>query len=328
MSRGELIGLIVGLAVASLAMIHAMIKWTGYLFAPSSDPAVGGRRRRWGIVYGALWLVIIALFLRLLQRDGRLRWGDVGMLALVAGSFWAVQGLIVWLGRVIERANARAAAAAQRDDGPEAEGEEPEETGQPGETAAAAAAPPRPWRDRLQSGLTLLIVLGVIALGELSPLMRALDDAVAQHEAAWLAGTIGLAVTGFVFLMGGAIDMVVSRGTPMSRTEIEAMAQIHREVAMRGGRWSKTVYRTRGTAMGAQAEGQASFAEIKAAWRTGAWRQSRRFRRIFAMAIGALGLLLGGFGIPFVLGTAGIKLLVLAAWGFVLFQLVRGFRRA
>ncbi|MGH7265458.1 MAG: hypothetical protein ACREMB_11475 [Candidatus Rokuibacteriota bacterium] len=49
---------------------------------------------------------------------------------------------------------------------------------------------------------------------------------------------------------------------------------------------------------------------------------------IFLMGAGALLGLLGFFGIPFLLGGPGMKLLVLAVWGLVLVQLERGFRRA
>src|SRR5262245_55543264 len=86
MSRGELIGLIVGLAVASLAMVHAMIKWTGYLFATSSDPAEAGRRRRWGFVYGALWLVIIARCCSGTAASGGATWG-CSLVVLAAWGF-------------------------------------------------------------------------------------------------------------------------------------------------------------------------------------------------------------------------------------------------
>lgn len=329
-----LLGLALPLGLASLAMVHAMVKWSGYLLAVPADPAAAGRKRAWGIAYGVLWLVIIATLVRFMWRvDGRLTAKNLGMLALVGGGFWAVHGLIVWFARALARADARAAAAAPPDGGAPGETEEEEAAADEDETVAAEA-PPAPaaprgsWRDRLGTVGMLLFVLGVIVLGELSPLMQALDAAVARQEAAWLAGTIALAAVGFLFLMGGAIDMVLTQGKPLSRREIEAMARIQREVAIRPGTLGNVAYRIRGAAVGSQAAGQVSFTEMKAAWRTGLWRHSRRWQRVFAMAFGGLGLCLGAFGIPFVLGTAGVKTLVLVVWGFVLVQVVRGFRRA
>jgi hypothetical protein len=136
--------------------------------------------------------------------------------------------------------------------------------------------------------VSLTVAFGLIVLGELSVSMRALHDAIAARESVWLAGAITLASLGFTLLMAGAIHLAV---------------------------------RGRG-------EDSASLAEVKAAWRSGAWRRSGRFRRMFAMITGALLMVVGVFGIPFVLGTPGIKMLIAAAWAYVAFQVVRGFRRA
>jgi hypothetical protein len=169
--------------------------------------------------------------------------------------------------------------------------EEPDEVEPPSESRPAPPGPPTLLRRLGGWVVSLAVVFGLLILGELSPPMQALDRTIAARETRWLVGAIGLASLGFVLLMGGAIHLAL-RGTPR-----------------RGG-------------------GSASLAEMKAAWRTGAWRRSPRGRRVFAMAAGALLMVVGVFGIPFVLGSAGIKLLVAAAWAYVAFQLVRGFRRA
>jgi hypothetical protein len=171
-------------------------------------------------------------------------------------------------------------------------------------------------------------VFAVLVIGEASPPLHALERTLAPHRSALLAGVIGLSALGFACLMGGAIHMALRGGQPMRHAEIEAMARRGRDAAAAPYAYRRSTYRIRGRAVGTGSEDTVSFAEVKAAWRAGAWRVSARWRRIFLMAAGALLMLVGMFGVPFVLGGPGMKLLVLAVWGLVLVQLVRGFRRA
>lgn len=162
-------------------------------------------------------------------------------------------------------------------------------------TEGTPAPGPGALRGAIRRALLLAGVLGLVVLGELSPAMRALERVIAAHETPLLAATIGLAALGFVLLMGGALHMVLTAGPPMTPRE---------------------------------AEDQASFREVKAAWRDGAWRRSPRWRRLFLMGAGGLLMFVGIFGIFFVTGPVGVKLVVLAVWLYAAVQTVRGFRRA
>jgi hypothetical protein len=320
-----LVPLLVAFAAVSLFMVHAMVQWSRALLDPEPSPARGRRRWRWGAVYGGAWAALIALGVGLATLDGgRPTRGDAALLVLVVGGYWGMHALLLWFARAIARANRRAAAArpAPADDEPEPEPE-------PG----PAARPPvraRPGPLRRAAGWvgTLAVVLAVLALGEASPPLHALERALASHRGALLAVVIGLSAAGLACLMGGAIHMALRGGTPLGHAEVEAMARRRRDAAALPYAYRRSTYRIRGRAVGAGAEETVSFAEVKAAWRAGAWRVSARWRRILLMAAGALLMLVGMFGIPFVLGGPGMKLLVLAVWGYVLVQLVRGFRRA
>ncbi len=164
----------------------------------------------------------------------------------------------------------------------------PDPAGPPGEPIPASPGQPSLLRRAAGWAVSLTVAFGLIVLGELSASMQALQDAIAARESEWLAGAIALASLGFVLLAGGAIHL-----------------------AIRG-----------------RGEDSVSLAELKAAWRSGAWRRSPRWRRRFAMMTGALLMVVGVFGIPFVLGAAGIKMLIAVAWAVVAFQVVRGLRRA
>lgn len=157
-----------------------------------------------------------------------------------------------------------------------------------------------PGPDRLRAllgrTLTAVVALAVIALGEALPGLRRLDRVMARHEAPLLAVTIGATTAGFLMLMGGAIHMAVT-----------------------AGRWSGS---------GARAAGEASFREIKAAWRSGAWRRGPRWRRLFVMGAGGLLMGAGLFGLAVVLGPPGVKLLCGGALVYAVVRTVRAFRRA
>ena len=186
---------------------------------------------------------------------------------------------------------------------------------------AVDAAPPRSGlRTRLVNALrtarNLLLALLVIAVGEALPPLHRLHAWTQAHQKPLLAVTISLTAVGFVFLMGMAIHMVLSRGTPMSKREIDELAA--RRLTSQPALWRRSAYRSRGTAVGAQAEDSAKLSEVKAAWRARAWRVSTRWRRLFAGLIGTAFMATGMFGLFVVIGSPGIKLLcggvLLYAW--------------
>ncbi|MDQ4078726.1 MAG: hypothetical protein M3220_21100 [Chloroflexota bacterium] len=81
-----------------------------------------------------------------------------------------------------------------------------------------------------------------------------------------------------------------------------------------------STYRHWGRTIVGQAHDEFSFQEMKAAWRTGAWREETCWRRRFITTLGGLLALFGLFSILFVLGGAWLKLLV---GGAMLYAFVR-----
>lgn len=72
----------------------------------------------------------------------------------------------------------------------------------------------------------------------------------------------------------------------------------------------------------------AGMREFKRACRAGEWRWGRRWWRWLIMAIGSVLLLLGAFGLFVVLGAPVVKLVALAALGYVLVRAIWTFWRA
>lgn len=79
---------------------------------------------------------------------------------------------------------------------------------------------------------------------------------------------------------------------------------------------------------GGRGEGKATFKEIKRAFRTGAWRRSPRWRRMFLMLVGVALLTFGLFGLGVVVGPGSVKLLCSLALLWVFGMTVYGFFRA
>jgi hypothetical protein len=326
-----LLAFVLPLAVVSLVMVYAMVQWSETLLDLEPPPPGWSRRRRWGAAYVGCWLVILLLFARFLgSAEGGFTARNLGMLALVVGGWWGLHALIIAFGRAIGRANARAAAGPPAPAGEEEESEAPGPAAPeaPSALSTGAAGTPGGVRQALGWGASVAVALLAITLGELSPAMKALEDVMARHQPPLLAVAIGMAALGFVLFMGGLIHLMLTGGQPMTHVEVEEMARQSRDLSARPYVWRRSTYRIRGRTVGAQAEDAASFSEIKAAWRSGAWRRSRRWRRMFVILTGGLLMTFGIFGIPFVVGPAGIKLVVGAAMVYVLVQLVRGFWRA
>lgn len=162
----------------------------------------------------------------------------------------------------------------------------------------------------------LTLVFGLIILGELLPPLRALDRWMAERQLWCLIGAGGMALLGLVLMMGGMLDLLMAQGEPLSPEGAAAPARPR----WRGASWRATRSRLPRRTSGVEGHEEFSFRALKDACRTGlVWRDSRWLRRLI-MCVGALLLMVGGFGIPFVLGAPGIKLLT---GGAVLYALTR-----
>lgn len=296
------------IAVSSLAMVVSMVRFSRAVLArveararrsPAEDPGSVASKSvgRWGSAYAIAWLALIAGFLVLVARlEGGWSNRDLGLLALVAGGYLAVHAVLVWFAAALIRANLRGAA-------PESPppGSQPYGGGWSGEVAAAVepslepVAPPS-LGERLRGfarvvGM-LAIVLAFVAVGAAVPALRDLEVWFDLHRPTLVPAVGAIAGVGWALLIGGAIHGVLTAG--------------------RDGSFSDAV----------------SFTEVKAAFRSRAWRVSRRWRRFAAMALGAALMTIGLFGLGIVLAPAGIKLLCAAATAWAAVQIVRGFRRA
>jgi hypothetical protein len=137
-----------------------------------------------------------------------------------------------------------------------------------------------------------------------------------------------MAALGFLVFMGAAVSLALARGRPLAREEVDEMEGRRLTGWPRPAFRRGAVYRTAGAAVGAGATDEASFAEVKAAWRARAWRGSPRWRRLFVWMAGTALLVVGGFGIGIVLAPAGIKLLLAAALGYAAVRTAAGLARA
>jgi len=316
---------IVAIVVLSLLMVAAMVRLSRAFLArverearPGMPPGAGpddSPIRRWGSVYGLVWLALIAAFLWLMWwLEGGWSRRNLAILALVVGSYWAVHAVLLWFAAALIRANLRDAPRR----GPPPAGSRPYGGGWSGEvapeagssrvagaarasagarrTASVPAAAPPSAADRLRSFGRLLAMLAVVfvfvAIGAAVPALREMEAWFDLHRGPLMAAAGVIAGAGWALFMGAAIHGVLTAG--------------------RGGSFSDTM----------------SFREVEAAYRARAWRASRRWRRFFVMAAGAALMTVGIFGLVTVFAPAGLKLLCAAAVLYAAVQVVRGFRRA
>jgi hypothetical protein len=128
--------------------------------------------------------------------------------------------------------------------------------------------------------------------------------------------------------MGGVIYCILTGGGSLSRDEIEEHVKSVKDgqevpYAMRVSR-----YVVPRKAKGAGFSDEVSIAQFKTAWRQALWRSDPRWRGIFIMGLGAALMAIGGFGLPVVLGTPGLKLLTGSALAYAAVRTVWAFMKA
>jgi hypothetical protein len=296
--------LVLALAVASMAMVFAMVQFSTAIIAEPQRPAA---IKVWGLTYAAAWIVIAMVLVRGAIAT-EVPWPQaLAFVTLVVGGWGTFQAYWVWLGLSIERTSAQA-------------------TGQ-----AVALTPAKETilhrAGNLAAGGLIAVALAVIELGYARTALTAL--VAPGHRA--LAATLGPAVVGGALLIGGGIRLVLSRGQPMSHAEIEEdLRRSNYGPRGRTGplRFRVSTYRHFGPAEGARAQEEVSIAAMKGAWRTGAWRRDHGWQTIFMMATGGLLMCVGGFGAAVVAGPPIAKVLCGGALAYTTFQLVAAVRRA
>ena len=170
--------------------------------------------------------------------------------------------------------------------------------------------------------LTLVVVLVIIAVGELLPPLQALDLYLKAHRQVeqgllWL--TIVMALSGTAILALSQLLPEPRLPEGMSRADVEAQSP---PIKYRESRWSS---RHR---WGRAFSGEASMGAVKQAWRGRAWRYDIRWRLLFVMMLGALLVLFGLFGLFIVIGEPGVKFLMILVLLYALGQTLRGFLKS
>jgi hypothetical protein len=174
----------------------------------------------------------------------------------------------------------------------------------------------RSLRSLANWAITLFVVMLIIVLGELLPPLRALDAYLSNHPTVKEGLTIlagGMALLGTLTLALTQFLPAPRRPRGMGEAEVQAPPMELEE--SRGSGWQTFA-------------GEASFAAMKAAWRRRSWRYHRRWRDLFVMMGGACLLLIGLFGLFFVIGPPGIKLLALLVVAYAVGMTVWAFWRA
>lgn len=294
---------IAALAAVSILMVVAMVQYTTALIDAEAAPAL---RRMWGAAYLLAWLGVVGVVV-LIVLDAHTAWPRaLAVAALVAGGWGGFHAFWLWLWLALTQSNAA-------------------KSGTPGPSVAALALARR--CRRIATAAVVVVVLALIELG----VARAALAAVTAPGRAPLSLTIAIAAAGGALLIGGGVRLALDRGRPMTAEEIDEAFR-RQKYGPRGRtgllRASASVYRHVGPAAGATADQVVSLSEMKAAWRSGAWRRDRRWQTVFMMTAGGLMMIYGGFGAAVVAGPLSAKLLCGGALAYATFQLIAGFRRA
>src|SRR5437868_5507396 len=96
-------------------------------------------------------------------------------------------------------------------------------------------------------------------------------EMVDAHQKPWLLATGGAAVSGFVLMMGGVLDLIMAQ----DRLSLRDTEDVERRVriAARPAAWRATSYRVFGEAAGSEGSESFTLRDMKQVWRDAAWRR-------------------------------------------------------
>jgi len=341
-ASGPVIAAVVLVVALALFMVWAMVQWSRVRIhaplreraarrrrgAPEPAAPAGGARRGW--IYLGSWAALIGAYLLLFRVTG-LGWTarNLAWLGGIAAAYVAVNLILIAFARAIRRAGGgapgrlrdrrpgstraapRSAAAppaaaragtADRGAGAEAGGAaQAADDGAAGDAAAAGAPTGRgvaaaarglfdTWRSGLRPALWVAGVVVFVAVAGALPGAAALEAWFDARRPLLVPALAAAAFAGWALLIGMAITLVLARDPAARRTT-------------------------------------ATVAEIKRAWRSGAWR-TRPWRPLFA-GLAAAPLMAGGlFGLGVVLAPAGIKALCAGALLYAAVRTAGAFARA
>lgn len=144
----------------------------------------------------------------------------------------------------------------------------------------------------LSTAAVVVVFLLVTFIGEQSRFMRDLDATINQSRRVYLGSAIAVFALGFIAFMGGVIYGVVT--------------------GVRSRRLRDPIPAPQQTA-GGGFHIEFSFREMKEAWRSGAWLTDRWWRFSFYMMAAATVMIVGLFSVLFMVGHAGVRLVVAGA---------------
>ena len=180
------------------------------------------------------------------------------------------------------------------------------------------------WIKMLVMAFSAMFIGAIVSAIPPFPQWFAMVDA---NQTPWLIATGGAAVLGFVLMMGGILDVLISQRTAVGHTDAEDVERSVR-LAARPVAWRASSYRLWGRASGREGSDAFSLHSMKQAWRSGAWCRTSVWRRRYVIACGALLMTIGGFSLAFTLTPPPIKVLTGGAVLYVLLMIVRGLWRA
>ncbi len=175
----------------------------------------------------------------------------------------------------------------------------------------------RGWLNEL--GLVAAIFLFAVLVDQIAWLKQ-LDSYLRTHPQPWLGLTVGAAAVGLALLLFVWISWFILQSRPMTQDEAQATMRSTQ------GPFGASRF-LRGKAVGITTpDGEASFHAIKEAFYTGAWLTDPLMRVFCLGTVGLMLLLLGAFGYFAVVGPPAVKVIGAAtvvyalgrtAWGFV-----------
>ena len=280
--------------ILAVASIVMVPAMVQFSMAAVSMPERPTAFKLWGLLYLAAWAAIVFVVLRFATLSKATWLQAIASATLVAGGWATFQAFWIWLWLSLAPAKEKMRRRAG-------------------------------W---LAAGGLIAVALALVELGYARKLVETMI--APGHRA--LAATITVTAVGWLLLMVGAIRLVLARGRPMSRAEIDeqlGQGKFDRQGGSAASlRFSRSGYKHFGPAIGSQAEEELSITSMTRFWRSGEWRRDPKLLAIFIMTAGGLTMLYGAFSIAIVAAPLFAKVLCGGVLAFTTFKLIDAIRRA
>ena len=176
--------------------------------------------------------------------------------------------------------------------------------------------------------VVLLLVFCAAVLVELLPGLKMLDTWMQANLPVLFAITGGAAGFGVFLLLGSVLSMLMEGGAQMDHGAIENHQRVLRDSFAGPKTWRASSYRLLGRGIGSQGHDEFTFAQLKAAFGSGAVLRTPLWRRRVCAVSGGMLIFLGVFGLVIVFVPLPLKLVVFAAVAYALARIFWGLLRA